>query len=255
MHGGRLAERYGLEEYTDTTKPALFYGMFFSSDWNAVLQHTGKRAVLWSGSDALGMARVKLLCSQPDILHIVSSKWVEADIKKFTNNYVVIPRINSNIDFWTPEPLGSKIYWCNSTEPKYGSQHLGALLREFGESMFIFTNSHGDFSNTTYSMERMRGIYNQCFIGLRLTERDGCPQTVMELGLMGRPVVWNGDSPNALHYRNTEDIIDVIHSAIETNKVADRQSNELMVRAVSERMREYLSTNLLEVIEKRLKII
>lgn len=241
MHGERLKNRYGFTDYVDTTKPTLFYGFFFGRDWKAVLNHKGKRACLWSGSDALGKERVKLLTQQKDILHLVSSKWVENDLKWCTNNYVVVPRINSSLEHWKPCPLGKRIYWANSLEPKYGSQYRDALIEEFGHDTFIFSNAHGDFSNTTHTFKDMYDVYEKCFVGLRLTERDGCPQTVMEMGLMGRPVIWNGDSPNACNYESIEDIVRTIRDA--------QTAREWHWKELGMDMANYLSIDLQKVIE------
>ena len=49
-------------------------------------------------------------------------------------------------------------------------------------------------------------LYRKCFMGLRLTPHDGCSCTAIELGLMGRRIVWNGDSPNAIKWRTLDDV-------------------------------------------------
>jgi len=55
-------------------------------------------------------------------------------------------------------------------------------------------------------------FYKRSFIGLRLTQHDGLPNTVIELGLMGRRCIYNGDLINAINWRNIQDIIKIINT-------------------------------------------
>ena len=56
----------------------------------------------------------------------------------------------------------------------------------------------------------MPEIYKSSFIGLRLTPHDGLPETVLEMGMMGRRCVWNGDFPGCYRWETEQDIIDAI---------------------------------------------
>jgi len=56
----------------------------------------------------------------------------------------------------------------------------------------------------------MSGVYDKCFMGIRLTPHDGLPNTVVELGLMGRRCVWNGNLPNAIPWMKDADIIEAV---------------------------------------------
>ena len=74
-------------------------------------------------------------------------------------------------------------------------------------------------------------MYRRCFIGMRLTEHDGLAHTVTELGLMGRRCVWNGGSPNAIPYKNVDDVVVAIEA--ERECLPDPEM-------VAEEMRAYL---------------
>ena len=52
--------------------------------------------------------------------------------------------------------------------------------------------------------------YKSCFIGLRLTTHDGLPNTICELGLMGRRCIYNGQLPHSIPYSNADDIVESI---------------------------------------------
>jgi len=63
----------------------------------------------------------------------------------------------------------------------------------------------------TFPIWQMPDIYKKCFIGLRLTPHDGLPQTVLEMGMMGRKCVWNGDFPGCYQWENDHNIIDAVY--------------------------------------------
>ena len=62
-------------------------------------------------------------------------------------------------------------------------------------------------NSKTYNVIELEKIYESCFIGLRLTKHDGLPNTVLEMGLMGRKCLHNGNTPNSLNYESVDDII------------------------------------------------
>lgn len=242
LHGKRLKEKYGFEDYIDDRKPTLFYGMFFGRDWRLCLAHRGKRAAMWSGSDILGKERLKLLTSQKDILHVATGNYIENDLKPYTDNYIVVPKINTPVEIWEPKPLGNLIYWCNSDDPKYGAEYKERLVKEFGEYKFLFTDCYGE-NKRTYELVGMKYAYEKCFMGLRLTKRDGCPNTVMEMGLMGRYVVSNYDAPNTLGWDNIDHII----------KCIKMYENKDSYKFIAGLMKDFLSLNLIEEIENKWK--
>jgi hypothetical protein len=49
-------------------------------------------------------------------------------------------------------------------------------------------------------------VYSQCFLNLRLTPHDGCPNTNIEMGLMGRRSIYNGDLPASIPWTSVDDI-------------------------------------------------
>ena len=55
-------------------------------------------------------------------------------------------------------------------------------------------------------------------MGLRLTNIDGLPNTVLEMGLMGRHCIHNGNTPNSLNYKSVEDIINHINNEYNNRK-------------------------------------
>jgi hypothetical protein len=51
-------------------------------------------------------------------------------------------------------------------------------------------------------------IYKKCFVGVRLTNKDGNANTVLEMGRLGIPVIFNGNESNSISYEKNN-IIDI----------------------------------------------
>jgi hypothetical protein len=58
----------------------------------------------------------------------------------------------------------------------------------------------------TFTREQLVDVYAQCFVNLRLTPHDGCPNTNIEMGLMGRRSIYNGDLPCSIRWNTVDDI-------------------------------------------------
>ena len=48
---GTHQEVWGTEEYTEPQRPCVFFGLYGFNDFFTLWRHTGRRAVLWAGSD------------------------------------------------------------------------------------------------------------------------------------------------------------------------------------------------------------
>ena len=77
-------------------------------------------------------------------------------------------------------------------------------------------------NHTTYKPDQLDEIYKSCFLGLRLTKHDGLPNTVLELGLMGRNCIHNGNIPNCLNYNTVEDIIQIINEEYKKREIKSK---------------------------------
>jgi hypothetical protein len=103
-----------------------------------------------------------------------------------------------------PCKAGDFVYWYTSDRSPssleyYGYQHLAEIRRRTGLTII-------EASLDQYDKRALNGIYQECFAGLRLTKFDGLPNTVLEMGLLGRPCIYNGDIPTSVHYSSVRDI-------------------------------------------------
>jgi len=211
--GKRFLQTWKLTEYNNPNEPAVFFGMY-PPDRELLLNHKNTAVVVWAGSDALDVDNLKVL-DKPNIIHIAGNKYLETDlISAGIKNYKIIPITVLSQESLKLKalPLGNKIY----VYPKvlksmdiysdfYGNEIVKKLIDVFGEERFILANP------STYTHEQLYNeIYPQCFIGLRLVPHDGLSETVVELGLLGRKVIYNGIEPNVINYSSFGDIVTAI---------------------------------------------
>jgi len=216
----RMHKRYGLTHYTDPYQPAILYGMFKAAP-KVILDHRSLAVVLWAGSDTLNLLKAysdpqwemsgvfKEIAENPNYYHICRSKCLQEDLDTIRLQYKFV-RVSPTIPSYFPlKPLGSAIYCYGAgRKPKqYGGDWIEKLKLDFPDLRF---RSHCLEHETQSSYEKMNEIYAKCFLGLRLTTHDGLPNTVLELGLMGRRCVFNGDLPNAISYKTYDDVKRII---------------------------------------------
>jgi hypothetical protein len=121
---------------------------------------------------------------------------------------------------------------------KYGGPRIQKLQKIFPDIKFLSK----DLKNETLPHEEMPSIYSQCFLGLRLTMHDGLPNSVLEMGLMGRRSVYNGDIPGAIPYTSFNGIVDAIQK--ERKKVGNSGNQEISneIRGMLDISNDWLDT-------------
>jgi len=85
----------------------------------------------------------------------------------------------------------------------------------------------------TYTRAQLMDVYGGCFVGLRLTPRDGVSVTAVELGMMGRRVIFNGDTPSAIKWKGIDDICESVKKEYENRHIDDTEQ-------VSKQVKDYL---------------
>lgn len=209
-------KKYNLTEYKDPDSPAVFYGMYDSNELNVIEKHNSHAVVMWCGSDSVRLENIKK-CDKKNITNIIQSKFEEDDFKKAgVSNYKFIPITVADHEKLQLKavPLGDKIYAYRSqdkilqfagSDDFFGTKLINQLIEIFGKERFIFTNG------LAYTHEQLyKEIYPKCFVGLRLYAHDGLSETVIEMGIMGRKMIYNGIEPNAINYNNIDDIVNAI---------------------------------------------
>lgn len=215
----------------DINKPLLIFGCYNKFDLAIAMNHKSDVVILWAGSDSMSYNHfnMKLFKNKKNIFHISGSKFISEDLEACGLKYKYYPISLCNHSELKSCELGNKIYVYLGSEKNrefYGGSIVEELIKHYGQSKFIVTYKN------TFAKKELYKMYKKCFIGLRLVQHDGLSETIAELGLMGRNVVHNGDTPNSLKYTDVESIIKLIDK--ESKRIGTEQ------KKLSNEMRKYL---------------
>jgi hypothetical protein len=212
--------KYGLVSYRSSRAPAVFFGCYRDEDIETIAEHASLAVVIWGGTDAMDRNTVSALgaldrSSENPIYHIAISSFVSNDLKSLGIPHLRRNLYLTNLDSFKPEPLGHKVYVYGGPQSGVRAHFYGLdRLSEIGERLPHVTFVAGHTSPPSFPHEHMSAVYRECCLGLRLTPHDGCSSTVVELGLMGRRCVWNGDLPNALPWQSTTCVVSAIEKEL-----------------------------------------
>jgi len=232
-------QKFGISAYKDPKAPAVFFGVY-KKHVQRVLDHRGPGIVVWAGSDIL-MANplfIDQLKKHKNISHIAISNFISEDLKRLGIPHQVLPITPFQYSGLEPCPKGKKIYIylpdaTSKQREFYGGKYLDALRKRMPNQQFLITQPKN------FKQTELYKLYQDCFMGLRPTQHDGMSNTVIELGLMGRKVVWNGEAPNAIPYKNLDDILQAIRTEKQHIGETDRELAE-KVKAFAEIGDEWL---------------
>jgi hypothetical protein len=182
-----------------------------------MLKHRSLAVIVWAGSDSLYCLRpendqfVKAIKRADHMRHIAISKYISDDLNQLGIKHELLPVTQVTHQMFHPKPLGTKVFFYDSHTKSafYGTPTVRKILNEFPDLNYLTGFSHGQ-GHVPYT--EMPKVYEECFLGLRLTPHDGLPNTVIELGLMGRKCVCNHSIPNCIPWKNEQDVIDAIVS-------------------------------------------
>jgi hypothetical protein len=203
--------------YYDRTlhnQPAVFFGCGGYTQKQLVLNHTGLAVIVWGGSDSMFIDRPPQMGdyfrkNKDRIFHISHSHWIQTDLKEKGIEY--IDRVVLPVEFdkaqFTVRPLGQYIYHYGSPsrerEGFYGTTIVKEMMKMIGQThvlanKFIITNVNA------VPRDKIHHEYAKAFVGVRLTDHDNMSLSCIEMGLMGRRSIFNGNIPGAIPYEKKE---------------------------------------------------
>ena len=211
--------KYKLARYKKITYPTVFFGAYIhrysKTNFNRLLEHKALGVIVWRGSDIMLLRQkddevkkvmLEKLKKKENLRHVAIGRFIERDLEHFGIDYVRLP-ITAVKPITNPQPLGDSIYCYlpnTTTEQRdfYGGSIVDELKKLLPDEKFIITTgNHPD----------VKELYKQCYLGLRLTRHDGLPNTVLEMGLMGRRCIYNDVRvPNAIPWKGIEDLVSII---------------------------------------------
>jgi len=203
---GYFLEKYNLKKYYSSKNPAIFFGMYSKLGLNVLKKHKSLAVVIWRGTDIISEKKrleSVLKIKNVNIKHVAISDFIKKDLKNVGISYKFIPLAASRVDNLQSCPLGDEIYiYAPKTRYQfYGGEYLDKIKNKCRFKINIGTSSN------CYTKEELYNIYKRSFIGLRLTKHDGIANQVIEMGLMGRKCVHNGNHPNCIHWKNSKSIL------------------------------------------------
>lgn len=189
--------RYNLKEYTLGDYPVVMFGLYHQKDYEFYLNHKGKIIVVWCGTDAM-LAKKDILVKR-HAKHIAISKFISNSLQGIEHIIYPVSPTKPVIDVRLP---GEYIYHYGD-KPLYRPSWIPEIEKKTGISVLHAIHN-------TVPREKIKLIYEKCFIGLRLTDHDGLPNTVIELGLMGRRSIYNGGTPHSIPWKTIDDVCESI---------------------------------------------
>ena len=196
----KLLKKYSLKDYVDVNKPCIFNGLYTTQDYMSLINHKSHKTVVWCGSDAQHMNK-NLIDRAGKIRHIAKSKFISETLTKQGIPHIVLPITPTSSIKNYKEKKGENIYFYRGeNRVKYGGDLVDVIKKRTNYNII-------EADSKTFKKDELNSVYESSFIGLRLTKHDGLPNTVLELGLMGRNCIHNGNTPNSLNYKTVDDII------------------------------------------------
>lgn len=118
------------------------------------------------------------------------------------------------------------MYYGNGREDFYGIDKIKEIEEKTG--LKVITSTYNQ-----YTEEELKELYKSCFIHLRLTQHDGLPNTIIEMGMMGRRSIYNGGLPNCYKWKDINDVCRFIKYEYNNRLNSD-------INKISKDMKDYL---------------
>jgi len=231
LSGLNFADKYGLTDYVDSLSPLVIFGMYRPEDLSVYLNHKSDVILVWQGCDAKDMDpfMVEALKSR-QAKHYAISHWISGALTFHGIPHSMLPISATENKMSVVEP-GDEIYFyysdrSDSSAEYYGLELAQEVSKATGIDLIVACLD-------SMSKAQLMLAYAYSFINLRLTTWDGCPNTNLEIGLRGRPSVFNGMIPGSLAWNNFDDICAHVVSEYDNRALSRAQK-------ISESIHQYL---------------
>jgi glycosyltransferase involved in cell wall biosynthesis len=227
--GNRIKTKYNLKQELNNNNSAIFFGIYDINDYNTLINFDGDKYIIFGGSE-IDERTISGIFMKNKITSLKNNYFFALSncIQKRLNNYNIESEIiKFNLvdnDIFKPcEKLGNSIYIYDGLNKKeytniiYGKKYFDEVTKKLKNFNFIFS------SDLKLENKDMPEIYKKCFIGLRLTEKDGNANTVQEFESMNIPIIHNG-SEYGLKWNSIKDIIKHIYNFYIKNKMKKNEN-------------------------------
>ena len=197
----RIMKKFNLKEYNNKNEICIFFGVYGKENINKINSHVGEKYIMYGGSDANNCVKFK--------------ENNNISISKDIYNRLLVNNVNSILLYFNLvdkklfRPIrnitGKKIFIYDGIRKKsdnrviYDLDTVEKVVKKLPNYEYIYS------SDLNLPNNKMPDIYKECFIGLRLTPKDGNANMVQEMEAMEIPVIHN-QSEYGLKWKDINDI-------------------------------------------------
>lgn len=240
---GTPNDAWGTKDYTNVNDPTVFFGLYGLPDFYGLWRHSGRKAILWAGSDIRHFMKGYWLDEKgKNRLHPGPlARWISKNCENYVENTVeqdalkkfgikskVVPSFLGNVDNFKPyfEP-GNKVYTSISGDDYelYGWDQIrylaysnpGIEFHLYGNIKPINTKLWGDnvFIHGRVSQEQFDRETREMQGALRLTKFDGFSEILAKSVLWGQWPISLIEYPQMNKIDNISSILKKTHPNIQ----------------------------------------
>jgi len=207
----KMIRKYDLVPVTSDSEPVVIFGMYSDADYRFCKEHKSKVITVLCGDDALKINKQRAEILKGTVNYAMSSH-IARCFDKFGISYTLLPITPTEPNI-SPSPRGGNIYCYIGVHNQrcyqlYKWDLLQEVRKKVGQRMIIATFN-------TYNREELMEIYRSCFVGLRLRDHDGLPNSVLELGMTGSRTICNSEIPGTIGWKSRKDILVAVKNQFE----------------------------------------
>lgn len=211
---GTHHEVWGTDEYTEPQRPCVFFGLYGFNDFFTLWRHTGRRAVLWAGSDITHFRNGYWLDEGGSIRldYKALSKWInetcenyvenvaeQQDLKELGIDAIIVPSFMGNVDDFKLEYTPSDkiklyasvsgdnfdLYKWNEIE-ELAKQNPDIEFHLYGNNKAWHTTNKNVIVHGRVTKQHMNDQIKKMHGGIRLLEHDGFSEVLAKSVLWGQ---------------------------------------------------------------------
>ncbi len=196
---------YGFTPYRNREAEAVFWGAY-SHEFDIIEAHSGPGIIVWRGNDLYDHGHRTDIWQNFDL--VATSRWHEQELTRLKLDYRRLNLPGRDLSDFTYTAAGDKILVYLGDDRSYGNHLLPEIRKRCPDEQFIIVEGWDQFTRS-----EMRAAMTDSWLHLRLREFDGPASTVLEMGMMGRRSVFNGDTPGAIPWADIDEVVTIIENA------------------------------------------
>ncbi len=198
-------DRWGMGDYNNIRKPAIFIGMYNNTDIEVLKRHKGFKVVWLTGVDRGNAQQVMSVPGVVFCLSKIGLDWFKETMGGVPDQYKVVRLPIKDYSGFEPVPLGKNVY-CYVGKGNNKGKFREELIREIAAKSrhpFLF----GIQGQSIHRIKKQ--YYTQSFINIKLNPFAGTT-SAYELAHMGRRSVCNRADLWYINWQDVDHVVDII---------------------------------------------